>query len=49
MDFYHKDDISRMCPGKKDFLSVVNLETGKKRTDPKKTRSYEFKRNICVI
>ena len=48
MDFYHKDDISRMCPGKKDFLSVVNLETGKKEQIQKRLVLMNLKETYAL-
>ena len=39
-EFFESDEISRICPVKKDFLSIRNSETGE-REHIQKTDSYE--------
>jgi len=35
-DFYYQDDVSRACPGQKDFLSIKNKETGRREHKQKR-------------
>lgn len=35
-DFFQQDEISRMCPGKKDYLRIRNIDSGKKEAIQKR-------------
>lgn len=46
--FYWSDNISRICAGKKDCISMWNAKKGVKEST-KKTSPYEFKGNLYLV
>lgn len=47
-NFFQQDEISRMCPGKKDCLSIRNIDSGKKEAIQKRLILMNLKEAYCI-